>query len=90
MLAKIVVFILAMALVSIAVLVTRQLRTQALSEAAATRLRIVEADAALWRLRTEIAQRSSPSAIRRLAGEDRDLAPLLLSPDGPWRLEPIQ
>lgn len=67
MLAKIIVFILAMALVSAAVLVTRQLRTQALSEAAATRLRIVEADAALWRLRAEIAQRSSPSAVESLA-----------------------
>jgi hypothetical protein len=68
MLAKIIVFILAMALVSIAVLVARQLRTQALSEAAATRLRIVEADAALWRLRAEIAQRSSPGAIHELMG----------------------
>jgi len=70
MLAKIIVFILAMALVSAAVLVARQLRTQALSEAAGTRLRIVEADAALWRLRAEIAQRSSPSAVRDLAGSD--------------------
>ena len=90
MLAKIVVFILAMALVSVAVLVTRQLRTQALSEAAATRLRIVEADAALWRLRAEIAQRSSPSAIRRLAAEDRELAPLRLDPDLLNPVEPIQ
>jgi hypothetical protein len=70
MLAKIIIFILAMALVSVAVLVTRQLRTQALSEAAATRLRIVEADAALWRLRAEIAQRSGPGAIKDLAGND--------------------
>lgn len=68
MLAKIIFFILAMAMVSVAVLVARQLRTQALSEAAATRLRIVEADAALWRLRAEIAQRSSPGAIGDLAG----------------------
>lgn len=74
MLAKIIVFILAMALVSAAVLVTRQLRTQALSEAAATRLRIVEADAALWRLRAEIAQRSSPSAVEQLARQ-RGLSP---------------
>jgi len=75
MLAKIIVFILAMALVSIAVLVTRQLRTQALSEAAATRLRIVEADAALWRLRAEIAQRSSPSAVGDLAARHGLAAP---------------
>ena len=67
MLSKVVCFILAMALVSAAVLVARQLRTQALSEAAATRLRIIEADAALWRLRAEIAQRIAPQAIRDLA-----------------------
>ncbi|MFG0284214.1 MAG: hypothetical protein ACF8R7_07305 [Phycisphaerales bacterium JB039] len=77
-LAKIICFILAMALVSAAVLVARQLRTQALSEAAATRLRIIEADAALWRLRAEIAQRIGPQAISDLAegaGVDRPAAP---------------
>lgn len=76
MLAKIICFILAMALVSAAVLVARQLRTQALSEAAATRLRIIEADAALWRLRAEIAQRTGPAAIDELAGGDARRRPL--------------
>lgn len=75
--AKIAVVIVAMAACGLALLAMRQLRTQTAHELAAARLRIVDADAKLLRVRASIAARVTPSAIAAMAVEIGPLEPVL-------------
>jgi len=67
--AKLLVVIVALALLGCALLGIRQSRMQAAHELARTRLRLAEHDARLWELRARIAERVTPGAIRTMAAD---------------------
>lgn len=75
--AKIALVIVSMAACGLALVAMRQLRAQSAHELAAARLRIVEADAQLLRIRAEIASRVSPSSIAEMAVELGPIKPVL-------------
>ena len=77
--AKLGVCIVAFGLIGAGLLSTRQSRLQAAHEVTSARLRIREHDERLLTLRTEIAARVSPSAVRELLEQldiDPELAPI--------------
>ncbi len=82
--AKIALVIVSMAACGLALVAMRQLRAQTAHELAAARLRIVEADAQLLRVRAEIASRVSPSSIAEMA---IDLGPIKPVVPGPSLVE---
>lgn len=67
MFAKLIVAILAIAVLGCALLGIRQSRMQAAHDLAQTRLRIAEHDADLWMLRAEVAERVTPTQVRAMA-----------------------
>jgi len=71
--AKIAFVILCVGVTACALLAARQLRMQAAHDLAAARLRILDRDEDLWRLRARIAATVTPANVERMAGE---LAPL--------------
>lgn len=69
MFAKLLVVILALALLGCALLGIRQSRMKAAHDLARTRLRLAEHDARLWELRARIAERVTPGSIRSMAAD---------------------
>jgi hypothetical protein len=65
--AKIVASIVVIGGCACGVLAIRQMRTQAAHELAETRLRIMQRDNELWRLRTRIAQNVTPKRVHDMA-----------------------
>jgi hypothetical protein len=84
--AKLVVLVLSLVLGACALLAARQMRTQAAHELAAARLRILECDAKLWKLRAGIAARVTPDQIETLAARIGQMQPLIFE-DPAQRLE---
>lgn len=76
MFAKIVVVIVSLGLCAAALLSLRQMRTQAAHELAEARLRVLQRDNELWRLRAQIAERVTPERIQELAAKLRPLKPV--------------
>jgi hypothetical protein len=74
--AKIVVVILALGLCAAALLSLRQMRTQAAHELAEARLRVLQRDNELWRLRAQIAEHVTPEHIQELAAKLHPLKPV--------------
>lgn len=81
MFAKVAAIILAIGLCACALLAARQMRTQAAHELAEARLRVMQRDNELWRLRAQIAARVTPQKIQQLAAKLTPLKPI--SADGP-------
>lgn len=75
--AKLAVLILSIGACACALLAARQLRLQAVHELTQARVRIMDQDARLWRLRAEIGARVVPERVERMAAR---LAPI--DPDG--------
>lgn len=80
MFAKLILVIVALALLGCALLGIRQSRMQAAHDLAQTRLKIAELDAELWMLRAEIAERVTPSRIRAMADAIGPIEPV--TPEG--------
>ena len=78
---RIVVMIAAMGLCAGTLLMVRQLRTQSAHELAGTRLRIMEQENELRRLKAQIAAKVSPENVKAMAGRLGSLKPIML--DGP-------
>lgn len=76
MVAKLAVLIVALGACACGLLMMRHQRAQAAHELATARLRIVETEARLWRLRSEIAQRVTPEEVARLSSSLGPLQPL--------------
>ena len=76
MFAKIVVVILSLGLCAAALLSLRQMRTQAAHELAEARLRVLQRDNELWRLRAQIAEHVTPERIQELAAKIHPLKPV--------------
>jgi hypothetical protein len=74
---KLAVLILSLALGACVLLAARQMRIQAVHELAAARLRILEADARLWKLRARIAERVTPQSIETMAEQFGKMRPLI-------------
>jgi hypothetical protein len=74
---KLAVVILSLILGACILLAARHMRIQAVHELAAARLRILEADARLWKLRARIAERVAPQHIRALASQMGPMRPLI-------------
>lgn len=83
MVAKIAVVVVSLAACALALLAMRQLRTQSAHELAAARLRIIEADAQLLRVRAAIAQAAAPAAIAEAARELGPFEPVMPEDDPP-------
>jgi hypothetical protein len=79
---RIVAMIVAMGLCAGTLLTVRQLRTQAAHELAQTRLRIMEQENDLRRLKTQIAARVSPESVKAMAGRLGSLKPIMLDHAG--------
>lgn len=80
MFAKLIVVIVALALLGCALLGIRQSRMQAAHDLAQTRLKIAEHDAELWMLRARIAERVTPVQIRAMADALGPIEPV--TPEG--------
>lgn len=76
MVAKLAAVILAIGILACALLAVRQMRTQAAHELAETRLRIMQRDNQLWRVRTQIAEAVAPQRVQALAATLSPLTPL--------------
>jgi hypothetical protein len=74
---KLAVLVLSLALGACILLAARQMRIQAVHELAAARLRILEADARLWKLRARIADEVTPQHIEQMAAQFGPMQPLL-------------
>jgi hypothetical protein len=74
---KLAVLILSLALGACILLAARQMRIQAVHELAAARLRILEADARLWKLRSAIAAKVTPQQIEAMASGLGPMRPLI-------------
>jgi cell division protein FtsL len=74
---KIVAMIVALGLCAAVLLTVRQLRTQASHELAQTRLRIMEQENELRRLKTQIAARVSPEHVKAMAARLGSLKPIM-------------
>lgn len=74
---KLAVLVLSLVLGACILLAARQMRIQAVHELAAARLRILEADARLWKLRARIADEVSPQHIEQMAAQLGRMQPLL-------------
>lgn len=92
MFAKLCAVILALGVVACSLLALRQSRLQAASELTQSQLRIQRLDERLWALRSEIASRVAPEALREFVGERSAdalramvLMPLELPEDEPVR-----
>lgn len=88
MFAKVAVLIIAIGLCACALLAARQLRIQAAHELAEARLRLMQRDNELWRLRAQIAARVTPEHVQALASRLNSLKPIaadvpLVAPRGP-------
>ncbi len=69
MFAKVVVVIVGIGACACGVLAVRQMRTQAAHELAEARLRIMQRDNELWRLRSRIAQNVTPARVHEMAAK---------------------
>ena len=78
--ANIVVVILALGLCAAALLSLRQMRTQAAHELAEARLRVLQRDNELWRLRAQIAERITPERIQELTARIHPTRPVDTEP----------
>ena len=76
MLLKIIALILSLSVTGVSLLVVRQQRLQAASDMATAVERAVAADRDGWRLRTEIAARLAPDALRERLAEHAEFAPI--------------
>jgi hypothetical protein len=74
--AKVAVLILCIGLGACALLAARQMRTQAAHELAEARLRLMQRDNELWRLRAAIAARVTPERVQQLATKLSSLKPI--------------
>lgn len=74
--AKVGFLILSIGLVACSLLALRQLRTQAAHELAQSRLRILHRDNDLWRVRTRIAEGTTPKRVQAMAGRMSGLQPI--------------
>jgi hypothetical protein len=79
---RVVAMIVAIGLCAGALLTVRQLRTQAAHELAQTRLRIMEQENDLRRLKTQIAAKVSPESVKAMAGRIGTLKPIMLDAPG--------
>lgn len=86
MFAKLAVLILSLALGACILLAVRQMRIQSVHELAAARLRILEADARLWKLRARVAERVTPQNIEVMASRLGKMKPLLFEDPDARRL----
>lgn len=77
MFAKLALLILSLALGAAALLAARQMRIEAVHELASARLRILEADARLWKLRAKIAEGVTPQRVEQMASRFGRLQPLI-------------
>jgi hypothetical protein len=68
--------ILSLGLCAAALLSLRQMRTQAAHELAEARLRVLQRDNELWRLRAQIAERITPEHVQELASKIHPLKPV--------------
>ncbi len=85
MFAKLLALILALGLVACLLLASRQARLQAAHELADARIRIIERDNELWRLRARIAELTTPRAVETFAAK---ITPLqTIEPGSPTLLE---
>ena len=82
MFGRIVATIAAMGLCASTLLMVRQLRTQAAHELAQTRLRIMEQENELRRLKAQIATRVSPENVKAMAARLGSLKPIMLDAPG--------
>ncbi len=79
MLAKLLAIVLALAVTAAGLLAVRQQRLQAVSEMATAIERASALDRRTWRVRVEIASRTSPEALERALGDDRpEMEPMLV------------
>lgn len=76
MAAKIAFLIVAIGLCAVALLGIRQLRTQAAHELTEARLRIMNRDNELWRVRTAIAEGVSPRRVQQMAASLNAMQPI--------------
>lgn len=83
MFAKVAALILAIGLCACALLAARQLRTQAAHELAESRLRGMQRDNELWRLRSQIAALVTPQRVQELASQISPFKPIAAEPAGP-------
>jgi hypothetical protein len=75
-LAKLCTLILSLGVVACLLLGTRQMRVIAAHEMAEVQKHIARHDRGLWRLRAEIARRTTPDKVEQLAARFGDLAPI--------------
>jgi hypothetical protein len=74
--AKVAVLIVCIGLCACALLAARQMRTQAAHELAEARLRLMQRDNELWRLRARIASKVTPEHVQMLATRLNSLKPI--------------
>lgn len=83
MVAKVAAVILAIGVCACILLAARQLRTQAAHELAEARLRVMQRDNELWRLRSQIAARVTPQRVQQMAAGLTPLKPIGIEPPQP-------
>lgn len=76
MVAKLAVVIVAVGVTACALLAVRQMRTQAAHELSEARLRIMQRDNQLWRVRARIAEAVAPQRVHALAAGLNAMQPL--------------
>lgn len=86
MFSKLAVLILSLALGACILLAARQMRIEAVHELASARLRILEADARLWKLRARIAEEVTPQHIEQMAAQFGAMQPLIFEDPDAKRL----
>lgn len=74
--AKVAVLIVSIGVCACALLAARQMRTQAAHELAEARLRLLQRDNELWRLRAQIAAKVTPERVQILATKLNSLKPI--------------
>lgn len=77
MFAKLVAVILGIGVIGCGLLALRQQRLEAASELARVQVRIRDQDERLWRLRSDIARRTTPEHVREMAAAIGPLRPLV-------------
>ncbi len=75
--AKLCAVVISIGVVGCALLALRQSRLQAASELTQAQLRIAEHDRSLWRLRAQIAERTTPREIEEMAAALGPLVPMV-------------
>ena len=89
MFAKVAVLIACIGLGACALLAARQMRTQAAHELAEARLRLMQRDNELWRLRAQIASRVTPEHVQQLATRLNSLKPIAADLQRPSLAGPV-